>query len=58
MVRITADELNVRSGAGTEYPIVTTVHEKEAFTIVEEDNGWGRLKSGVGWICLQYTERV
>lgn len=58
VVRITADELNVRSGAGTEYPIVTTVHEKEAFTIVEEDNGWGRLKSGVGWICLQYTERV
>lgn len=58
IVRITADELNVRSGAGTEYPVVTTVHEKEAFTIVEEDNGWGRLKSGVGWICLQYTERV
>ena len=58
IVRITADELNVREGPGTQYPIVQTVHEKEAFTIVREQDGWGFLKSGVGWICLEYTERV
>jgi N-acetylmuramoyl-L-alanine amidase len=28
------------------------------FTIVEERNGWGRLKSGAGWINLKYTVRV
>lgn len=58
IVRIIADELNVREGPGTQYPIVQTVHEKEAFTIVREQDGWGFLKSGVGWICLEYTERV
>lgn len=58
VVRITADELNVREGPGTQYPIVMTVRRGEAFTIVKEQDGWGFLKSGVGWICLEYTERV
>ena len=58
IVRITADELNVRSGPGTNFDIVQTVHQGEAFTIVQVVNDWGKLKSGVGWICLSYTERV
>ena len=58
VVRITADVLNVRKGPGTGFNIVTTVKNGEAFTIVDESNGWGKLKSGVGWIKLSYTERV
>ena len=58
IVRITATVLNVRSGPGTQYPIVRTVVKGEAFTIVEQRDNWGRLKSGVGWICLDYTEPV
>lgn len=58
IVRITADALNVRKGPGTGYGIVTTVKKSEAFTIVDESNGWGKLKSGIGWIKLSYTERV
>lgn len=58
VVRITADALNVRKGPGTGYNIVTTVKKNEAFTIVDESNGWGKLKSGIGWIKLSYTERV
>ena len=58
IVRITADELNVRSGPGTNFDIVQTVHQGEAFTIVQVVNDWGKLKSGVGWICLTYTEKV
>ena len=58
VVRITADVLNVRKGPGTGYGIVTTVKEGQAYTIVSESNGWGKLKSGVGWIKLSYTERV
>lgn len=58
VVRITASALNVRSGPGTSYGINTSVKKNEAFTIVEERNGWGRLKSGAGWISLNYTERV
>lgn len=55
-VKITADELNVRDGAGTKYKINTTVKKGEVFTIVEETKGWGKLKSGAGWIALNYTE--
>lgn len=57
-VRVTATTLNVRSGASTSYNVVTTVKKGEVYTIVEEKNGWGKLKSGVGWISLNYTERV
>lgn len=57
-VKITASELNVRAGAGTRYKVKTTIKKNEVYTIVEEENGWGRLKSGVGWICLKYTVKV
>lgn len=58
VVRITASALNVRSGPGTSYKINTVVKKNEAFTIVEEKNGWGKLKSGAGWIYLKYTKRI
>jgi N-acetylmuramoyl-L-alanine amidase CwlA len=58
LVRITADVLNVRLGPGVGYKITTTVEKKEVYTIVDEFNGWGKLKSDAGWINLKYTERV
>ena len=57
LVKVTADVLNVRDGAGTNYKINTTVKKNEIFTIVETKDNWGKLKSGAGWICLDYTER-
>lgn len=57
IVRIVADVLNVRSGPGTGYPVRTTVRRGEAYTIVEVRGGWGRLKSGAGWIALEYTQK-
>ena len=57
-VRITASILNVRKGAGTNYSIFTTVKRNEVYTIVEESNGWGKLKSGAGWISLSYTTKL
>ena len=58
IVRITADALNVRAGAGTNYKIKTVVHKNEAYTIIDEQSGWGKLKSGAGWISLKYTKKV
>ena len=59
IVRITAQSgLNVRSGPGTNYGVVMTLAYGGGYTIVEEQNGWGKLKSGSGWVCLKYTERV
>ena len=57
-VRITADSLNVRAGAGVSYKVTTTVKKNNVFTIVEEKNGWGKLKSGAGWINLSYTTKL
>ena len=56
-VKITTDVLNVRKGAGTNYPIVTTVKNNEIYTIVETSGNWGKLKSGAGWICLDYVSK-
>ena len=56
-VKVTAGRLNVRSGAGTNYRVNTVVKQNEIYTIVETKGGWGRLKSGAGWISLTYTVR-
>ena len=58
VVRLTAIALNVRTGPGTQYPVAMVIRGGGAFTIVAEENGFGKLKSGAGWIMLQYTERV
>ena len=61
-VRINTAVLNVRSGPGTNYGIVTQVKKGEVFTIVGEtkngDTTWGKLMSGAGYISLAYTEKV
>lgn len=56
--KVTADVLNIRKGPGTNYSIVGTISDGGIYTIVEERNGWGKLKSGAGWISLNYVKRV
>lgn len=57
-VKVTADALNIRKGAGTNYSITGVIKDKGVYTIVEEKSGWGKLKSGAGWISLKYTKKV
>lgn len=57
-IKVTADVLNVRSGPSVNYDITTTIAKGGVYTIVEVKDNWGRLKSGAGWICLDYTEKV
>lgn len=57
LIRVTANVLNVRSGPGTNYLVTTTIKKGGIYTIVDEKNGWGKLKSGAGWISLKYTEK-
>ena len=61
-VKVTADTLNIRKGAGTNYAMSGVIKDKGVYTIVEESSGtgakkWGKLKSGAGWIALDYTEK-
>lgn len=61
-VKVTITDLNIRTGAGTNYD-VTQVCPPGVYTIVEEKSGqgatmWGKLKSGVGWISLDYAKKL
>ena len=57
-VRITADILNVRSGAGMNYQVVSNVRKGAICTVVEEKDGWGKIVNPAGWISGQYYEDV
>lgn len=57
-VKITADVLNIRNGPGTNYNINGELRDHGVYTIVEESDNWGHLKSGAGWICLDYTRKI
>ena len=50
--------LNIRKGPGSSYEKVGQVKNGEAYTITKINGKWGYLKSGAGWIHLDYTEKV
>lgn len=63
VARVTADILNIRKGAGTNYPVVGTIKKNEAYTIVAECGGngarkWGKLKSGAGYVSLDFMKKI
>lgn len=58
LVKVTTGALNIRAGAGTQYPITGQIRDKGTYTIIETQGNWGKLKSGTGWICLDYTSKV
>lgn len=63
-VKITINNLNIRKGPGTTYDKTGKFTRKGIFTIVEvregdgSNKGWGKLKSGTGWISLDYTKKI
>ena len=57
-VKVTVDVLNIRKGAGTQYPVVGCIKDRGVYTIIDTCNKWGFLKSKAGWICLDYTKKV
>ena len=64
IVRVTAVKLNIRSGPGTNYSVVGCIGKRELYTIIEKQrgegsqSGWGKLKSGAGWISMDHTETI
>ena len=58
LVKVTANKLNIRSGPGTNYKIQGAITDKGTYTIVDTQGRWGKLKSGAGWIHLDYTKKI
>ncbi len=61
-VKVTATDLRIRKGAGTNTAIVRYC-PPGVYTIVAESDGpgaskWGQLKSGEGWIALDYAKKL
>lgn len=57
-VQVTTGALNVRSGPSANYNVTTVIRDRGVYTIIEQSGSWGKLRSGAGWICLDYTKRV
>jgi hypothetical protein len=58
LVKVTVELLNYRSGPSTSYKVNGMIKKGEVYTIVDEKDGWGKLKSGAGWICLDYVKKI
>lgn len=62
-VRVKISDLNIRKGPGTDHSKVRYI-KPGVYNITEVKKGkgsvkgWGKLKSGIGWISLDYVERV
>ena len=52
LVEIICDELNIRQNADFNSKVVGVVKRGEVYTIIQEENGLGKLKSGVGYISM------
>ena len=63
LVKVSISDLNVRKGPGTDYDRTQFI-PVGVYTIVEVKSGkgstagWGRLKSGAGWISLDFCTRI
>ncbi len=63
LVKVLISDLNIRKGPGTDYDRTSFI-PVGIYTITEvksgkgSSTGWGRLKSGAGWISLDYVSRL
>lgn len=64
LVKVSITDLNIRTGPGTNYKKTGKYTGVGVFTIMEVRSGkgstagWGKLKSGAGWISLDYAART
>ena len=54
---------NIRKGPGTNFAVVGVVGKSGVYTITEVSDGpgasgWGRLKSGAGWVSLDFCAKI
>ena len=57
-VKVMVDALNVRSAPSGNSLVVGRIHKDGVYTIVAVEGGWGKLKTGKGWINLEFVTQV
>ena len=63
LIKVAADRLNIRQEATVNSKVVGVITRNGIYTIVAEKEGngatkWGKLKSGAGWISLDYVVAI
>ena len=64
LVKVSITDLNIRTGPGTDHAKTGKFTGIGVFTIVDVESGkgstagWGKLKSGAGWISLDYAKII
>lgn len=60
LVKIICDQLNIRQKADFNSEVIGVVKKGEVFTIVDQQNGLYKLKSGAGWISAgaKYVQKI
>lgn len=56
-VQVKIEDLNIRSGPGTSYKSKGFI-KPGVYTIIQTNGKWGKLKSGAGWIHLDYAKKL
>lgn len=58
VVKVIANALNIRQEPNKTSQITGVIKDKGCYTIVAQEGTWGKLKSGIGWISLNYTKKI
>ena len=58
LVKVVFGSINIKEKPDKNSKTTTVVRKNGVYTIIEEKNGYGLLKSGAGWIDLGGTKRV
>lgn len=64
LAQVNSPALNIRKGPGTNYEVTGCIRDRGTYTIVAESSGtgatkgWGKLKSGAGWISLDFLRKA
>ena len=56
---VTTDNVNVRSGPGTDYEVIGQVHQNTKITIIDELGDWYKVKASnvEGWVTKEFVQR-
>lgn len=57
-VKVNVNVLNVRSNPSPKAIVTGRLYKDQIYTIVAVEGGWGKLKSGKGWINLEFVSQV
>lgn len=57
-VAIVNENTNIHNGAGKNHKVISQAKKYNLYTIIKEQDGWGKLQKGSGWIDLNKVDRL